>query len=102
MRCLYCGKHLPLFRKLTGGGEFCSDAHRDTYHEEYNRLAVSRLLQAQSRPEEPKATSEPEKDTPESTVVVAEEPEMNEFPGSFMEEFSIPQIRPAAARTEDE
>src|SRR5258708_6052515 len=54
MRCLYCGKHLPLFRKLTSGGEFCSDAHRDKYHEEYNKLAVSRLLQAQSRPEEAK------------------------------------------------
>jgi hypothetical protein len=54
MRCLYCGKHLALFRKLTGGGEFCSDAHREKYHEEYNRLAVSRLLQAQTRPEEAK------------------------------------------------
>jgi hypothetical protein len=54
MRCLYCGKHLALFRKLTGGGEFCSDGHRDKYQEEYNRLAVSRLLQAQARPEEAK------------------------------------------------
>jgi hypothetical protein len=54
MRCLHCDKHLPLFRKLTGGGEFCSDGHRDKYHEEYNKLAVSRLLQAQTRPEEVK------------------------------------------------
>ena len=48
MRCLYCGKHLALFRKLTGGGEFCSDAHRRSYQDEYNRLALSRLLQSQT------------------------------------------------------
>lgn len=47
MRCLYCGKPLPLLKKLTGGGEFCSDAHRNKYQEEYNKLALSRLLQAQ-------------------------------------------------------
>jgi len=52
MQCLYCGKHLPLLKKLTGGGEFCSDGHKEKYHEEYNRLALTRLLQAQSRPEE--------------------------------------------------
>ncbi len=52
MQCLYCGKHLPLLKKLTGGGEFCSDAHKEKYHEEYNRLALTRLLQAQSRPED--------------------------------------------------
>lgn len=48
MRCLYCGKPLPLLKKLTGGGEFCSDAHRHKYQEEYNKLALSRLLQAQT------------------------------------------------------
>jgi hypothetical protein len=52
MRCLYCGKPLPLLKKLTGGGEFCSDAHRHKYQEEYNKLALSRLLQAQSAPGE--------------------------------------------------
>src|SRR5690242_18530958 len=104
MRCLYCGKHLPLLRKLTGGGEFCSDAHRDTYHEEYNRLAVSRLLQAQSRPEEPKSSAQAEPETEPETqhamVAVAEEPEMSEFPGSFIDEFRIQQIRPAVAQTD--
>ncbi len=48
MRCLYCGNELPVFKKLTGGGEFCSEAHRQSYQEEYNRLALSRLLQAQT------------------------------------------------------
>ena len=52
MRCLYCGKPLPLLKKLTGGGEFCSDAHRHKYQEEYNKLALSRLLQAQTAPSE--------------------------------------------------
>src|SRR5450432_777779 len=47
MRCLYCGKQLPLLKKLTGGGEFCSEAHRQKYQEEYNKLALSRLLQTQ-------------------------------------------------------
>lgn len=45
MRCLYCGKELALFKRLRGG-EFCSDAHRQRYHEEYTQLALNRLLQA--------------------------------------------------------
>jgi len=56
MRCLYCGKQLALLKRLTGGGEFCSDAHKQSYQEEYNRLALSRLLQAQSKPGEIKTT----------------------------------------------
>lgn len=47
MRCLYCGNELALFKKLTRGGEFCSEAHRHRYQEEYNRLALSRLLQVE-------------------------------------------------------
>lgn len=54
MRCLYCGKQLALFRRLTGGSEFCSEAHKHSYHEEYNRLALNRLLQAQSKSDETK------------------------------------------------
>lgn len=46
MRCLYCGKELALLKRWTGGGEFCSDAHRQRYQEEYNQLALNRLLQA--------------------------------------------------------
>jgi len=51
MRCLYCGKELALLKRWTGGGEFCSDAHRQRYQEEYNQLALNRLLQA--KPAEP-------------------------------------------------
>jgi hypothetical protein len=56
MRCLYCGKELALFKRLRGG-EFCSDAHRQHYQEEYTQLALNRLLQANSsgEPEPAKA-----------------------------------------------
>ena len=54
MRCLYCGKELALLKRLTGS-EFCSDAHKQSYQDEYNRLALSRLLQAQSKSDEIKS-----------------------------------------------
>ncbi len=53
MRCLYCGKELALLKRWTGGGEFCSDAHRQQYQEEYNQLALTRLLQAKPQQPEP-------------------------------------------------
>ena len=56
MRCLYCGKQLALFRRLTGSGEFCSDTHKQSYHEEYNRLALTRLIAAQTKSEEMKTS----------------------------------------------
>ena len=49
MRCLYCGKELALLKRLRGGGEFCSEAHKQRYQEEYDKIALSRLLQAQKR-----------------------------------------------------
>ena len=65
MRCLYCGKELALLKRWTGGGEFCSDVHRQRYQEEYNQLALNRLLQA-------KPPAKPEKTAPEKPV--AEKP----------------------------
>ena len=65
MRCLYCGKELALLKRWTGGGEFCSDVHRQRYQEEYNQLALNRLLQAkppndpQVKPAEPAVSAEP-------------------------------------------
>ena len=59
MRCLYCGKQLALLRRLTGGGEFCSDAHKSSYHEEYNRLALTRLIAAQTLAEQRSVPSVP-------------------------------------------
>lgn len=102
MRCLYCGKHLPLFRKLTGGGEFCSDAHREQYHDEYNRLAVSRLLQAQSRPEEArpaaKAAAAVAVAAPVAVEVETEAPV--EVSSSFLDEFTPVRILPTPAIAE--
>jgi len=75
MRCLYCGKQLALFKKLTGGGEFCSDAHKQSYHEEYNKLALSRLMEAQTRQED---RSAPKTVVEEAPPVAPKEPEMAE------------------------
>ncbi len=84
MRCLYCGKELAFLKRLTGGGEFCSDAHRQKYQEEYNQLALSRLLQAQNVPEEEppksarkaanKATPAPVPEPVATTVAAPPEP----------------------------
>lgn len=45
MRCLQCGKDLPLLKRMAGS-EFCSDAHRREYQQEYSDLALGRLLQS--------------------------------------------------------
>src|SRR5579883_818317 len=49
MRCLYCGKELALLKRWTRGGQFCSEAHKKSYQEEYNRIGLNRLLQAQNK-----------------------------------------------------
>jgi len=73
MRCLYCGKELALLKRLTGGGDFCSDAHKQSYQEEYNRLALSRLLQAQKKGVQ--TSNSPVQSAPPPTASVAlEEP----------------------------
>jgi hypothetical protein len=45
MRCLQCGKNIPLFKRLAES-EFCSEAHRREYQQEYSELALGRLLQS--------------------------------------------------------
>jgi len=59
MRCLYCGKELALLKRWTGGGEFCTDAHRQRYQEEYNQLALNRLLQAKPPSDAPAVPLKP-------------------------------------------
>jgi len=89
MRCLRCGKDLPLLKRLSGV-EFCSDAHRREYHQEYSELALSRLLQAlpqnpppgqtppvQTQPSQtidPLPITEPQKTAPEKVTVAATPP----------------------------
>jgi hypothetical protein len=61
MRCLYCGKELALLKRWTGGGEFCSEGHRQQYQEEYNQLALNRLLQAKPPIPTAEETAPPER-----------------------------------------
>ena len=72
MRCLYCGKELALLRRLTGAGKFCCDAHKHSYQEEYDRLALGRLLQAQKKG--PQAGDPTAQSSPAKPVAEAGEP----------------------------
>lgn len=81
MRCLYCGKQLALLRRWTGGGEFCSEAHKQSYQQEYNQLALSRLREAQSKPEE-YLRAEPEPDRPADGGTVPVHSKKNASPDS--------------------
>ncbi len=96
MRCLYCGKELALLKRLTGGGEFCSETHKQSYQEEYNRLALSRLLQAQSKTGDravaKNAPARPPEPVRLSAPVAVEEPAPVEEPvlaGSHVEEVEV-------------
>jgi hypothetical protein len=90
MRCLYCGKELALLKRLTGGGEFCSDTHKQSYQEEYNRLALSRLLQAQKKRQQ--ASNGPaENDAPPAHASVAVEESAPE-PETVQEEAAAPEV----------
>lgn len=75
MRCLYCGRELALLKRLTGNGEFCSDQHKQSYHDEYNRLALSRLLQAQTKTDEGRAKAGREQ--PQHSPELADAPQSN-------------------------
>jgi hypothetical protein len=70
MRCLYCGKELALLKRLRGGGDFCSDAHKQSYQEEYNRLALSRLLQAQKKGQRSNGPAAPNGPQPNASVAL--------------------------------
>ncbi len=76
MQCRYCGKELALFKRLTGGGEFCSDSHKQSYQEEYNRLALGRLLQAQKKNQT--ESSGKKTDSPPAAPVAVAEPVLEE------------------------
>ena len=113
MRCLYCGESLSLFRKLKGLGEFCSEAHRDAYQQEFNSLALGRLRQTRSNAaasataERPAPLSSPPIDEPapepRAAVAVAEPPAPPEAPYLTMTarsalvetDFEIPVFPPA-------
>src|SRR5579862_3670858 len=100
MRCLYCGKELALLKRLTGGGEFCSDAHKQSYQEEYNRLGLSRLLQARTRADESKSAQK----TPVLPVAVIDPPAerivakpLPEIPVKLVQEVVKKEVTPQPA-----
>src|SRR5260370_34567768 len=91
MRCLYCGKELALLKRLRGGGEFCSEAHKQRYQEEYDKIALSRLLQAQKKV--PNTNTEPAQPPPAPRIPVAvEEPPAKQPQEVETEEAIAPQI----------
>jgi hypothetical protein len=90
MRCLYCGKELALLKRLRGGGDFCSDAHKHSYQEEYNRLALSRLLQAQKKGQKTNSPVAPNTPPPPNASVALEEP----TPPVLEETASMPEGAP--------
>ncbi len=67
MRCLYCNKELALLKRLTGGARVCSDAHRKKYQEEFNDLALTRLMEVPPAP----PAAKPLAPEPEPEVVAA-------------------------------
>ncbi|HEV8147557.1 MAG TPA: hypothetical protein VGP79_14300 [Bryobacteraceae bacterium] len=93
MRCLYCGKELALLKRWTGGGEFCSDAHRQRYQEEYNDLALKRLLQSQpaEAPADLKSRARSKGDADLSEVRSKVKPEVKPEPSIHTQ----PEPRPA-------
>lgn len=91
MRCLYCGKELALLKRWTSGGEFCSDSHRQQYQEEYNQLALNRLLQA--KPRDP--VDAPDKKAPESAPAPARKVENAPKPAALATPPEIPKTSKA-------
>src|SRR5689334_5187809 len=97
MRCLYCGKELPLFKRLRGG-EFCSDDHRKRYQEEYTQLALNRLLHANgSQDAEEVRSSKPASGKKEEPKPPAAKP-APESPALRMRERLVPGEKQAQAR----
>ncbi|MGH7866170.1 MAG: hypothetical protein ACREP9_00735, partial [Candidatus Dormibacteraceae bacterium] len=75
MQCLFCGKELALLKRLRGGGEFCSEAHRKEYQEQYEQLALARLLQAKP-PAEPPSSARVPLDRPSPELTNAPDPRL--------------------------
>jgi len=106
-RCLYCEGRLPLYRKITHG-QFCSSAHRKSYWQEHERLALERLHEAHSslrsyRPLEatPEASQksaaylDPEPITPATTTTylqIESGVESDPSPSFALDSYSIPDV----------
>ena len=95
MQCLFCGKELALLKRLRGGGEFCSEAHRKEYQDQYEQLALARLLQAK-QPVEPAAPlGRPAPAPPVVAALPAETPHVN-VPAPARQDPQVPSRRAIA------
>ncbi len=93
MRCLFCGKELALLHRLRGGGEFCSEAHRKEYQEQYEQLALARLLHAKQSTEPAVPLGQP---SPAPSVVPNPIPESPRNDGPTRTQ-PQPQVQPRRA-----
>ncbi|HLJ16655.1 MAG TPA: hypothetical protein VKV15_19315 [Bryobacteraceae bacterium] len=87
MKCLHCGNELALLKKLTGGGGFCSESHRQSYQEEYDRLALRRLLQPHAGTED--SPSNPAQNAPLPTAVAEAAGEVSAPPAPGFVKFDL-------------
>src|ERR1700733_11914725 len=107
MQCLFCGKELALLKRLRGGGEFCSEAHRKEYQEQYEQLALARLLQAKPPAEHsspgrgPLNAPDPRLETPHVEAPYVEEPPAHASVATFEVPASV-TAQPAAWQTAEE
>jgi len=116
MQCLFCGKELALLKRWRGGAEFCSEAHRKEYQEQFEQLAVARLRQAKPPSEPapplglpfagPPAASEPIPQQHRGEEPAASRPDSQVPPSPPVRKIEVPASRvpqPArvAHRTED-
>ena len=91
MQCLYCGKSSwsPL-QKLITGGEFCSSAHRASYHERLRKVAT--VLEQYDIPGKEAARAS---EDPASAAALVKRPELRE--PLMIELFRILECTPAPA-----
>jgi hypothetical protein len=92
MQCLYCGKELALLKRWTGGGQFCSEAHKQSYQEEYNRIGLNRLLQAQPKTGSSKSAQAEEPPAHVAAPVAVEEPAEQTVEETPVQAATVPQV----------
>ena len=102
MRCQYCGKRLPLFRKLKDG-EFCSAAHREQFIAQADQLALATLQEqrertTRARAEKPPVAASPAAATPAPVARTAREPSKPATPvmadASFSDRYLVSALAP--------
>ncbi len=100
MRCLFCGKELALLHRLRGGGEFCSEAHRKEYQEQYEQLGLARLLQAKPPAESTTPPGQPSSAPPVAADAILENPRNDAPVQEQAQQFNQVQHHHAVAMSE--